>query len=169
MAVIFEKFDVVPAKSEEIIDDSVSVSLVPQNLAYSKCREVSQIHSYSLVIGCDTAVIFNNEIMGKPKDKEDAFRMLKLLSGNTHQVISGTAIYYKGRIILSAVRQMLLSENCLTVIYMIIFIRVNPLIRQALMEYREKVLFLWRRLTEIIFNVVGLPVSELAKRIKDIL
>ena len=99
MAVIFEKFDVVPAKGKEIIDKNVPVFLVPRNLAYNKCREVSQIHSDSLVIGCDTAVIFDNEIMGKPKDKEDAFRMLKQLSGNTHQVISGTAIYYKGQVL----------------------------------------------------------------------
>ncbi len=46
----------------------------------------------NLVIGCDTLVAFNNKILGKPKDKKDAFEMLQALSGNEHEVYSGLAI-----------------------------------------------------------------------------
>lgn len=44
------------------------------------------------IIGCDTIVTFQEHILGKPRDKEDAFKMLKLLSGNVHQVYSGIAV-----------------------------------------------------------------------------
>ena len=47
----------------------------------------------NIIIGSDTAVIDGNEILGKPKDKEDAKRMLKQLRGHTHQVYTGAAIY----------------------------------------------------------------------------
>ena len=47
----------------------------------------------NIIIGSDTAVIDGNEILGKPKDKEDAERMLKQLRGHTHQVYTGVAIY----------------------------------------------------------------------------
>lgn len=46
----------------------------------------------NLVIGCDTLVAFNNKVLGKPKDKKDAFEMLQALSGNEHEVYSGLAI-----------------------------------------------------------------------------
>ena len=47
----------------------------------------------NIIIGSDTAVIDGNEILGKPKDKEDAEKMLKQLRGRTHQVYTGVAIY----------------------------------------------------------------------------
>lgn len=47
----------------------------------------------AVVIGCDTAVFIDGKILGKPKDRDDAFKMLKHLSGRTHQVYSGIALY----------------------------------------------------------------------------
>lgn len=49
-------------------------------------------NSNKVVIGCDTAVFFENNVLGKPKDSQDAFEMLSMLSGNTHKVYSGLAI-----------------------------------------------------------------------------
>lgn len=46
----------------------------------------------SIVIGCDTAVFFKGKVMGKPRDVQEAFHMLKILSGNEHQVYSGVAL-----------------------------------------------------------------------------
>lgn len=47
----------------------------------------------NIIIGSDTAVVDGNEILGKPKDEEDARRMLKQLRGRTHQVFTGVAVY----------------------------------------------------------------------------
>ncbi|MDU1322481.1 MAG: Maf-like protein [Clostridium botulinum] len=65
------------------------------NLAEGKARSVSKKimdQDNNLIIGCDTIVAFNNRILGKPKDKKDAFEMLQALSGNEHKVYSGLAI-----------------------------------------------------------------------------
>jgi septum formation protein len=51
-----------------------------------------KVKNESLIIGCDTVVFFNGKILGKPKDDKEAFSMLKMLSGNTHEVYSGLAI-----------------------------------------------------------------------------
>ncbi|AND85712.1 Maf-like protein [Clostridium tyrobutyricum] len=48
-----------------------------------------------IIIGCDTVVYFNGKILGKPKDREEAFHMLKSLSGNEHQVYTGLAVINK--------------------------------------------------------------------------
>ena len=46
----------------------------------------------TVIIGCDTVVYFNGKILGKPKDKNEAKKMLSSLSGNTHEVVSGFTI-----------------------------------------------------------------------------
>lgn len=53
----------------------------------------SRINKDTVIIGCDTAVFIDGKVLGKPLDKENAFEMLKCLSGRTHQVYSGIALY----------------------------------------------------------------------------
>ncbi len=62
-------------------------------LARVKAQEVFKHHTDSFVIGSDTIVVVNNEVFGKPKSKEDAFRMLKTLQGNLHEVYTGIIIF----------------------------------------------------------------------------
>jgi septum formation protein len=62
-------------------------------LAKGKALDVaSKIDNDAIIIGCDTIVSFKDHVLGKPKNKSEAFSMLKLLSGNIHQVYSGIAI-----------------------------------------------------------------------------
>lgn len=61
-------------------------------LALAKARDVAGQMRGGIVIGADTIVVYEKEILGKPRDKEDAVRMLRLLSGKIHQVISGVAV-----------------------------------------------------------------------------
>lgn len=86
------KFDVIPAVNEEKIPKNMDVYDVPQQLAYEKAREVFDKNKDALVIGCDTVVIANNQILGKPKDAEDAARMLKILQNSWHEVVSGLCV-----------------------------------------------------------------------------
>jgi septum formation protein len=62
-------------------------------LARTKAQEVAKHNNQAYVIGSDTLVVINHEIFGKPKTKDDAFRMLKALQGNAHQVYTGIAIF----------------------------------------------------------------------------
>lgn len=98
------EFEVCPAKGEEIITKRIPDEVV-EELASQKAREVAgMVKAYGaahkelvtpqdiMVIGEDTVVAYGGEILGKPKDEEDAFRMLSMLSGNTHMVYTGVSI-----------------------------------------------------------------------------
>jgi len=62
-------------------------------LARGKAMDIcSSVKKPAAIIGCDTVVYFNGEVLGKPKDSEEAFKMLSALSGNTHEVYSGIAV-----------------------------------------------------------------------------
>lgn len=65
------------------------------SLKKAKAFEDSELPDNFMVITADTVVIAENEILGKPKDKEDAFRMLRLLSGKTHRVVTGVTVHTK--------------------------------------------------------------------------
>lgn len=89
-------FKVIVSEVEENIENEPFSTELIQNLAEEKASDVaSKINFPAIIIGSDTVVVINNKILGKPKDKEDAFIMLKMLSGNTHQVISAIAVIDK--------------------------------------------------------------------------
>ena len=84
-------FEVLPSKFEEQMI-ALSPSKLAEHFAYMKAKDVaSSASSGALVIGSDTIVCLD-EIMGKPRSKEDAFDMLKKLSGKRHLVISGLSV-----------------------------------------------------------------------------
>ncbi|NLM69789.1 MAG: septum formation inhibitor Maf [Firmicutes bacterium] len=60
--------------------------------ASAKARAVLELFPKSLIIGADTIVVVDQEILGKPRDREDAAKMLRLLSGRKHHVITGVAL-----------------------------------------------------------------------------
>lgn len=64
-----------------------------ENLAYNKALEVAKnITEPALVVGADTVVVLENTILGKPKDKEEAYKMLKSLSGRQHFVVTSICV-----------------------------------------------------------------------------
>jgi len=75
------------------IKEDLSLDLPPEAMAEHWAREKAKIISKKfpnkLVIGADTIINFNNKIIGKPKNKLESFNILKKLSGNIHEVITG--------------------------------------------------------------------------------
>ena len=63
-----------------------------ERLAREKAHAVLRQQPGKLVLGADTIVVIDGEILGKPRDQADAMRMLRLLSGQTHQVITGVCL-----------------------------------------------------------------------------
>ncbi len=85
-------FDIIVADIDESIDKSQIIENEIQRLAHNKAQAIFKLHQDKIVIGSDTVVVINNEILGKPKDKESAREMLNRLSGNKHQVITALSI-----------------------------------------------------------------------------
>lgn len=86
------KFSVCPACGEEESSYQEPEEMVKE-LALKKAREVAEkTKEEALVIGSDTVVAFQGEILGKPADEDDAFRMLKSLQGASHMVYTGVAV-----------------------------------------------------------------------------
>ena len=88
-------FEIIPAKGEEVITKENPHEVVME-LALQKAKEVADGQDNEhIILGADTVVVYDNKILGKPKDKADAVRILIQLSGNTHSVYTGVAIIQK--------------------------------------------------------------------------
>ena len=87
-------YEIVVPINDEITDKNLSGLKNCQNISYQKAFEVMEkTKGDRIIIACDTVVVKNNEILGKPKDKEAAFKMIKLLNNTSHEVISCLTIF----------------------------------------------------------------------------
>lgn len=93
---IIPKFESVVSGCEEKIPEGTPIEDVPRVLAVQKAEAVAKDRPGDTVIGSDTIVAFEGKIYGKPKDPEDAKRMLRTLSGKTHTVYTGVAVVENG-------------------------------------------------------------------------
>ena len=85
-------FKVEPSNIHEKINQKIKQNEIPINLSKAKAAKISHKYPDKIIIGADTVVVFNKKIFGKPKDKNESKKMLKALSGNSHEVITGVTI-----------------------------------------------------------------------------
>ncbi len=81
-------FSVCPAKTEAGIDGALPLCEAVTAVARAKAEEVAAEHPGRAVLGADTVVALGETVLGKPRDAEDAARMLALLSGKEHRVVT---------------------------------------------------------------------------------
>ncbi len=165
---IDEEIIICPSDADESYSADTPADSVPELLAVRKAAEVAKQYPDNTVIGSDTSVIIGNEILGKPTDKEDAARMLRLLSGNTHKVITGCAIFKGGKSIS-------FSETTFVTFYPLSdkdiedYIATNePFDKAGAYGIQGKASLLVKGIEGDYFNVVGLPVAKLNRVLKMI-
>ena len=90
-------FRIIPSDCDETIKEKLSPEETVKVLAERKALSVLEKNENSVVLGCDTVVALGDEILGKPADREDAFKMIKALSGKTHRVCTGVCIADKDK------------------------------------------------------------------------
>lgn len=83
---------------EEVLDQNLTLPLRLEKLAYQKALPISQKYPTDLVIGADTMVCLENQMLGKPENRQEAFKMLKMLSGKVQTVFSAVAIIDNGNV-----------------------------------------------------------------------
>ncbi len=90
-------FDIIPSDADETIEEMLSPEETVKELAKRKAEYVLDKYPDSVVFGCDTVVAVDGVILGKPSDEQDAFRMLKMLSGRSHRVSTGVCVISAGK------------------------------------------------------------------------
>ncbi len=86
------QFSILPSDVDESFPVAMPAQEVPVMLAERKAKALHDSCPQSLILAADTVVILDGKILNKPVDKSDALHMLKKLSGNTHQVVTGIAL-----------------------------------------------------------------------------
>jgi len=89
------EYEVIPSKKEEVITSNIP-NIIVQELARQKAEDIvlKENREGVIVLGADTIVALNGEVMGKPENEEDAYRMLSGLQNNVHQVYTGVSLSY---------------------------------------------------------------------------
>ena len=93
---VIEDYEILIPEGEEVTD-SKEPDKVVMELSFKKASEIFHkiLTEDVVVIGADTVVSYNQKVLGKPSDKDDARRMIGELSGNTHQVYTGVTLFFR--------------------------------------------------------------------------
>jgi len=81
---------------ESLLEEKTSPKIISKNLAELKANKISQTNNEKLVIGADSVIDLNGELISKPKNREEALNILKKLNGKTHHLISSVCISKNG-------------------------------------------------------------------------
>ena len=92
-------YDVIPANVDETLKPDESVREYVARLAETKARAIHALDGQRTVLAADTVVVVDAQILGKPLDEADARRMLRLLSGRMHDVLTAVSIFHPGGIV----------------------------------------------------------------------
>lgn len=165
MGLLFPQFEVQASDVDETLPEGVSLGRAVELLALRKGQAVAGAGPDALVIAADTLVTLGSVILGKPTGREDAARMLRLLSGRVHQVYTGVALLEGERTN---------RFHCVT------DVEFSPLTEEEIRWYLSTgepfdkagaygiqgygARFI-RGVREDFFNVMGLPVNELYRQI----
>lgn len=154
------------------IDESVFAEFSPKeqvmNLSRMKALGVSQKDSEVPVVAADTLVALENTVLGKPFDHDDAFRMLRTLSGKWHQVYTGVTVVRSGNIRTGCeITQVKFRELEDAEIWRYIATG-EPLDKAGAYGIQEKGALLVERIDGDFYNVVGLPLVLLSRLLNEL-
>ena len=156
------------------IDESLSfktfkdVRDIVKDIAKRKCLAVAKDHPDDLVIAADTVVVINEQIIGKPKDKEDAYRMLRMLSNNKHYVYTGFAIHQKDKFIIDVTKSTVYFNELSDELINNYIASGSPMDKAGSYGYQDNQDFaLVKRIDGSISNVIGFPLEDIKNALKE--
>lgn len=167
---ITEDYEVITADVEEIVPEGMEAEQQSEYLAKLKAAWVAKDHPDALVVGCDTTVLKDGQVLGKPKDHEEAVAMLSLLSGDWHQVATGCSLIYGDKVRsfteISRVRFYPLSEEEIEA-----YVATgDPFDKAGGYGIQTKVGgLLVKEISGDYYNVVGMPVARLYREIREMI
>ena len=165
------EFEVMAPVFDEKIEDKHFSDEIIKNIAIQKAKSVlDKVKAPSIIIGSDTVVIINGIITGKPKNKDDAFNILKSLSGIKHQVVTAIAIIDSetGNILCENTKSEI-EFNHLTDEDILNYIRdFHPLDKAGAYGIQELPENFVKEINGDFDNIVGFPIKTLKKMLENI-
>lgn len=158
-----------PRVDEETIKSSLVSEGFPARdiadaLAEAKARRVSEKEPQALVIGSDQVLEFEGQLMSKPRTPEDACNQLKVLSGNSHKLLSAAVLYEAGQPVWRHISEARLTMRNLSEDYIADYVSRNwDSIRHSVGSYKieEEGGRLFVSVEGTAFTIMGLPLFEL--------
>ncbi|MBQ7309815.1 MAG: septum formation protein Maf [Clostridia bacterium] len=167
-------FRIVTFDTDETLEDIMSPDTAVCEIAKRKCEDVrtllvneGNLKNETLIIACDTAVVYEGMLIGKPLDEAHAILTLGILSDSWHSVYSGLAVYYKGRIVSRAARTDVKFRELSEAEIMAYAESGEPMGKAGSYAIQMKGASFVERIEGEFNNVVGLPVITLLALLKD--
>lgn len=124
-------------ETEEVLDESLTLFKRLENIALQKAKPLQIKYPNNIIVSADTMVTFQDEMLGKPKNREDAKRMLELLSNNKQVVITAVCIIKDQQSQHLQMQQLLHLKKYLIKKLKIILIQMNGKAKRVLMQSKE--------------------------------
>ena len=164
----FRDLVILPAVGEEYVDLTQPPHEIVRQLAMNKAVEVSlKCEGHPLIVAADTIVWYNNKVYGKPEDEEDAFRMLRSLSGHTHSVFTGVAVLHNGQMDLRSDESRVTFREMSDEEIRGYIATGEPMDKAGAYGAQGKGAVFVEHLDGDFFNVMGLPLCTLAQMLKQ--
>jgi len=138
-----------------------------QRLAKTKAETIAERHASEIVLGADTTVVIDKQIIGKPLDLDDAKRMLKMLSGNWHEVLTGVAIVNNGKTQVGIQNTRVKFSEMSNVEIDFLAEKGDPLDKAGAYAVQAQAALFIEGIEGDYWNVVGLPISLLYRLVKN--
>ncbi|KAK6623327.1 hypothetical protein RUM43_009179 [Polyplax serrata] len=169
------KFEIIPSNYEEDLnpDNFATPSDFAVATAVNKVNEVheqliAKSETYDVLIGVDTIVHMNGKVYGKPKDEEEAFKVLKLFSGNCHTVYSGVCIRTPNKVVTFSEGTKVYFGDITDKVIEAYVKSGDPLDKAGGYGIQVKGGSFIQKIEGDYFNVVGLPLYSFCKHLLEI-
>ncbi|MBK9732716.1 MAG: septum formation protein Maf [Chitinophagaceae bacterium] len=153
---------------DETYPDNLPLRMVPSYLSEKKAKAVlPHLKFDELLIAADTVVLFQNRIFGKPVDEEESFEMLRQLSGNMHEVITGVTLCTRERSVTFSEMTRVYFRNLSDELIRQYIIKFKPFDKAGSYGVQDWIgLVGIEKISGCFYNVMGLPVSRLVEELK---
>jgi septum formation protein len=162
-------FEIIVEPTDETYPKGLSTTEVAVHIARQKALAVQSRSGKKTIIAADTIVVLGEEIIGKPKDRNDAINILEKLSGNHHQVITGVVVF-KGEKEVSFADTTDVEFHPLTKEQIRFYVdRYQPYDKAGAYAIQEWIGVVGiKRVNGDFYNVMGLPVSRVVKTLQEL-
>lgn len=168
--------DVVPSNVDEdqvkesLLNSGADPELISKNLAEVKSIKVSLKNPDKLVLGADSVISLNNELINKPKSRDEALRTLKKLNNSTHYLISSVCISKNGAMIWNYTDKSELKMKNLNVNQLETYLKkvdTETLLAYGVYQIEAGGLELFEKIKGDKDSIMGLPIKQILNYIKD--